>query len=537
MTADYLSVLGGIGMFLVGMKIMTTALRDAAGPNLRAILTRFTTTPLKGVVTGTVSTAVIQSSSATTVMTVGFVGAGLLTMPQALGVIYGANIGTTATGWLVSILGFKLKLDSLAMAGLLLSGLADLLGRGVVARTGRMMPGLCLLLIGLDLMQSGMSDVTGLITPEMLPTQTLWGMVLLVGLGAGITILMQSSSAAMALALVMLQGGALTMLQALAIVIGMNVGTTFTAILAAVGGSRPMRQTALANLVFNIVTSLVAFGILFLGATLLSDLEAAVGAVTTVLLFHMGFNILGTALFLPVTGAFATFIARLVPDKPAAPAIDLDRALVQDSGLAIMAAAAAATSTFQRMAEALSAALIAPPDYRPLAALGPLREALPQLTEFLADIRLPEGREDQEAAYGALLHETDHLLRLMERCKQTSQISDLLDDPLLRRPAQAFAMALASIADESADLDKAAVRLQRLTALVERRTRRHRRALMLGEHAGMYKLSEVFAHTDAMRWLQRSLHHAERIAHYGHVAHEALAAAKPAAAADPVEVV
>jgi phosphate:Na+ symporter len=270
---------------------------------------------------------------------------------------------------------------------------------------------------------------------------------------------------------------------------------------------------------------------------LLSDLEAAVGAVTTVLLFHMGFNILGTALFLPVTGAFATFIARLVPDKPAAPAIDLDRALVQDSGLAIMAAAAAATSTFQRMAEALSAALIAPPDYRPLAALGPLREALPQLTEFLADIRLPEGREDQEAAYGALLHETDHLLRLMERCKQTSQISDLLDDPLLRRPAQAFAMALASIADESADLDKAAVRLQRLTALVERRTRRHRRALMLGEHAGMYKLSEVFAHTDAMRWLQRSLHHAERIAHYGHVAHEALAAAKPAAAADPVEVV
>ncbi len=111
--------IGGVGMFLVGMEILTNALRDAAGSNLRRMLARFTTTPLRGVLTGALGTAVIQSSSATTVLTVGFVGAGLLTMLQALGIIYGANIGTTATGWLVSLVGFKLDLDIAAMALLL----------------------------------------------------------------------------------------------------------------------------------------------------------------------------------------------------------------------------------------------------------------------------------------------------------------------------------------------------------------------------------------------------------------------------------
>lgn len=535
MTADYLSVLGGIGMFLVGMKIMTAALRDAAGSNLRDILTRFTTTPLRGVMTGTVSTAVIQSSSATTVMTVGFVGAGLLTMPQALGVIYGANIGTTATGWLVSILGFKLKLGSLAMAVLLLSGLADLLGRGVVARTGRMLSGLCLLLIGLDLMQAGMSDVSGLITPEMLPTGTLWGMVTLMGLGAGLTIVMQSSSAAMALALVMVQGGALDMMQALAIVIGMNVGTTFTAILASLGGSRPMRQTALANLVFNLVTSLVAFGVLLTGQAWLPVLTQALGPVTTVLVFHMGFNIIGTVMFLPVTDAFASAIARLVPDHPEAPLIDLDRALLQDSGLALVAAQAAAATVGQRINAALALALRDPPDYRALAALEPAGKALDELSEFLAEIRLSEGREDQETAYGALLHQTDHLLRLMGRCRQTSRVAALIEDPMLRRPAMAIGMALGRLVDEARDQKHSVAQLKRLHTLVDQRTERHRRALLLGEHAGIYGLSDVFSHTDAMRWLQRCLHHVERIAHYGEVARESLAAAKPVAAADPVE--
>lgn len=531
MTADHLSVLGGIGMFLVGMKIMTAALRDAAGPNLRAILTRFTTTPLRGVMTGTVATAVIQSSSATTVMTVGFVGAGLLTMPQALGVIYGANIGTTATGWLVSFLGFKLKLGSMAMAGLLLAGLADLLGRGVIARLGRMMSGLCLLLIGLDLMQSGMGDVSGLITPEMLPSDSIWGMVLLVGLGAGVTIVMQSSSAAMALALVMVQGGALALNQALGIVIGMNVGTTATALLAAFGGSRPMRQTALANLLFNIVTSVVALAVLVVGDAGLEALAGNVGSVTTVLIFHMGFNILGTVMFLPVTGRFAAIVSWLVPEPKDSRLAHLDRALLLDPGLALVAAEAATAVLSQRINAAIAAALRATPDYRPVAALQSVQNEVLELSQFLAGIRLSEGVEHQQRAYTALLHQTDHLLRLMARSRQTARAAVLMDDPMLRRPARAVGMALDALSAEGESKEKAVQQLERLDSLVRRRTNRHRRALLLGEHAGIYSLSDVFSHTDAMRWLQRCLHHAERIAFYGSVARGALTAARPDPAA------
>ena len=130
MTEQLFYVLGGIGMFLLGMKVMTEALREAAGTGLQAILTRFTTTPFTGVISGGLTTAAIQSSSATTVMTVGFVGAGLLTMPQALGVIYGANIGTTATGWLVSLLGFKLKLGTAVLPVIFVAALAAMLAHG-----------------------------------------------------------------------------------------------------------------------------------------------------------------------------------------------------------------------------------------------------------------------------------------------------------------------------------------------------------------------------------------------------------------------
>ncbi|HCS24283.1 MAG TPA: Na/Pi cotransporter family protein, partial [Rhodospirillaceae bacterium] len=152
MDPGLLSVLGGIGLFLIGMKIMTEALRDAAGPGLRHVLTRFTTTPLRGALTGLGATAVIQSSTATTVMTVGFVGAGVMTFPQALGVLYGANIGTTVTGWIVAFLGLKLKIGVLAQPVLFAAALIMVLGRGRAVRVARGVAGMAMLFLGLDLM-------------------------------------------------------------------------------------------------------------------------------------------------------------------------------------------------------------------------------------------------------------------------------------------------------------------------------------------------------------------------------------------------
>ena len=238
MMAQALPVLGGIGLFLLGMKIMTDALREAAGAGLRRLLARFTTTPLRGVASGALTTAVIQSSSATTVMTVGFVGAGLLSFPHALGVIYGANIGTTVTGWIVSLVGFKLRLGTVAMGLLFMASLALLLTEGRMARLGRIAAGFSLLFIGLDMMQDSMSGAGGWLHPDRMPSDGIGGLLIMAFVGLAMTVVMQSSSAAVAVVLVLLDSGALTLMHAAAAVIGMNLGTTFTALLAVLGGSR-----------------------------------------------------------------------------------------------------------------------------------------------------------------------------------------------------------------------------------------------------------------------------------------------------------
>ncbi len=506
-------VFGGIGMFLMGMKVMTAALREAAGTGLQAILTRFTTTPLMGVFSGGLTTAAIQSSSATTVMTVGFVGAGLLTMPQALGVIYGANIGTTATGWLVSLLGFKLKLGTIAMALLFPASLLDLLGRGGWARAGRMVAGLCLLLIGLDLMQVGMKDVSGILHPDMLPSGSVLGLMALAVLGAGLTVLMQSSSAAMALALVMIQSGAISLTQAIAIVAGMNIGTTCTALLAALGGSLPMRQTALANLLFNIATSLLVIPVMLFGLPALQQVAQQSSEMTAILLFHTGFNLVGAMIFLPFTGQFADFISWLLPESRREGLVHLDRALLSDPTVALLAVQAALEGLTRRVYGAMAAALQEPADFRGLAALAPCREGLAEVEVFLADIRLMADDAKREAGLSALLHQTDHLARLLERLSQTGRIAVLNEDPLLRRPALVTGAALGRLA-EGPSRDGEQGRLQRIARLVGQRKDRHRRGLLLGEHAGIFDLAEVFAHTDAMRWLSRCLHHLERLEHY-----------------------
>ena len=517
MTEQLFYVFGGIGMFLMGMKVMTSALREAAGSRLQAVLTRFTTTPFSGVISGGLTTAAIQSSSATTVMTVGFVGAGLLTMPQALGVIYGANIGTTATGWLVSLLGFKLKLGTVAMALLFPASLLDLLARGGWARAGRMVAGLCLLLIGLDLMQAGMKDVSGFLHPDMLPSGTLWGLLVLAALGAGLTVIMQSSSAALALALVMIQSGAISLTQAVAIVAGMNIGTTCTALLASLGGSLPMRQTAVANILFNIATSLMMVPVLLFGVGALQQVADRTDAMTAILVFHTGFNLVGAMVFVPITARFAKFISWLLPEAPRQTVVDLDRALLSDPDMALLSVQSALEVLKNRAYAAMAAALQEPADYRGIAALGPCHAGVAEVEAFLADIRLTSDHEKQEAALSALLHQTDHLVRLLDRLTQTGRIAVLTEDSLLRRPALITGAALQWLTVAAPSNSAGQARLQRISGLVNQRKDRHRRALLLGEHAGLYDLSEVFAHTDAMRWLSRSLHHLERLEHYRHV--------------------
>ena len=194
MTSQVLTLLGGIGLFLFGMQTMTGALRQLATRRTRRFLARFTTTPVRGVLAGAASTALIQSSSATVMTVIGFVGAGLLTFPQALSVIFGANIGTTVTGWMVAILGLKFHLGTLAMPLLLAGSLAAMLGRGPREQVGLGLAGFSLVFIGLDLMQAGTAAIEPLLAAVLVPDNGVLSRLALVLAGAAVTVIVRGSS-------------------------------------------------------------------------------------------------------------------------------------------------------------------------------------------------------------------------------------------------------------------------------------------------------------------------------------------------------
>ena len=250
------TLLGALGMFLYGMNLMSSGLQKAAGDRLRSFLSAMTSNPLKRVLTGLGITAVIQSSSATTVMVVSFVNAGLLTLVQAIGVIMGANIGTTVTAWLVSWLGFKADISILAVPFMLLGFLFSNSRKDKHKHIGELIVGFSLLFLGLSFMKNAVPDLSE--TPQILEFVKTWsgygfGSVLLfLVFGTILTLVLQSSSATMAITLIMLSMGYIPFNMACAMVLGENIGTTITANIAASVGNTSAKRAAMSHTIFNV---------------------------------------------------------------------------------------------------------------------------------------------------------------------------------------------------------------------------------------------------------------------------------------------
>ncbi len=251
-----LNLLGALGLFLYGMTLMSEGLQKAAGNKLRSFLAAMTSNSLKRVLTGTFITTVIQSSSATTVMVVSFVNAGLLTLAQAVGVIMGANIGTTVTAWIISLLGFKADISALSIP-LIGIGFAFMMFKSQKRKNiGQLIIGFALLFLGLSELKASVPDLSS--QPEVLAfiqQWTNWGflsVLIFVLLGTVLTIVLQSSSATMALTLVMASQGWIPFEMAAAMVLGENIGTTITANIAASVGNISARRAALAHTFFNV---------------------------------------------------------------------------------------------------------------------------------------------------------------------------------------------------------------------------------------------------------------------------------------------
>lgn len=338
-----LNAAGGLGLFLLAMAMMTDGLKAAGGQGLRSLLDDWTSNAVRGVFSGALVTAIVQSSSAVTVATIGFVNAGVLSLRQALGVVFGANVGTTMTGWLVSFVGPGLRIETLALP-LLAAGVAlSMLARGRPLKgLGSAVAGFGLFFLGLAVLRDAFSGIAASLGPDWVDTRGDWvGLLGFVGIGIVATVLTQSSSAAIALILTAAGESVIATDAAAAAIIGTNIGTTSTAVLAAIGATPNAKRVAAGHVVFNVVTGAVALALLpaIVAAGLLNDALPEGAQAHGLPIFHSALNIAGVCIMLPLTVPLANVLQRLfrTQEEDLACPRFLDRTVLHTPALAIAA--------------------------------------------------------------------------------------------------------------------------------------------------------------------------------------------------------
>jgi Na/Pi-cotransporter len=325
-----LKIAGSLGLFLYGMKILSDGLQKATGEKMRSILQLMTKNRFLSVITGLLITVIIQSSSATTVMVVSFVNASLINLVQAIGVIMGANIGTTVTGWIVALLGFKMDITSLALCSIAVALPLMFSAKTKRREVSEIFLGFGLLFFGLTYLQHSMPDISRhtavLEFLSRFNNGSFLSIIVCILIGTLLTIVVQSSSATMAITITMAYQGWIGVNVAAALCLGQNIGTTITAYIASIGTSTNAKRAAWAHILFNVIGSVIAL-ILFRpmlnlvnsitpGDIYSMDSDAMRESLPTFLaMYHTLFNLVNTVLFFPFIRVFAKGIERLVPNR------------------------------------------------------------------------------------------------------------------------------------------------------------------------------------------------------------------------------
>ena len=442
-----IGVLGGLALFLFGMRVMSEGLQKVAGDRMRQILGVMTSNRFAGVGTGVTVTCAIQSSSATTVMLVGFVSAGLLTLEQSVGVVMGANIGTTITGWLVAIVGFKIKISVMALPCIAVGFFARFTGNRKVVDWGEVLLGFGVLFLGLEFMKDAVTTLkeAPAIMEWMASTSassltSRFGAVIV---GAVVTMVVQSSSATMAIAMTLAAEGIIDIHTACALVLGDNIGTTITANLAAIGTSATAKRTARVHLLFNLLGA--TWGVL-LFVPFMSLVEYFVpGALepgasklvlaTYVAAYHSAFNVTNTLLFLPFTNQLAWLSKRLVhssevPEEPILRFLDVK--LMDSAPMALHAARNELLHMIQTVETMLSHVinLLQHPGEK----LGEIAEEVHRLetktdmlereiTRYLVQIVRLDTSSEQSTEIAGILNAVNDVERMGDHCESITKLA------------------------------------------------------------------------------------------------------------------
>ncbi len=434
-------VFGGLAFFIMGMNIMSDALQKVAGERMRLFLSKVTGNPVFGLLTGLAVTSVIQSSSATTVMVVSFVNAGLLNLIQAVGVILGANIGTTITAWIVSLVGFKMNIAAMALPALSMGFFGGLLSKDRTKSILDILLGFGLLFFGLDFMKEALSSPEHL---EMVkgwmgwvnangPLSRLW----VVAVGSVVTMLIQSSSATMAITLILAHQGVIHHETAFALILGENIGTTITANIAAIGATVAAKRAARSHFLFNVfgvcwVFALWPLWVRLIDAIVPGPMSAAAGLPVHMSAFHTLFNVINALMFLPFVKYLAAAATWMVPERPATAGLEertfefINFRQVQVPELAILAARKdlqVMGAEIGKMLGLLEDLIQNPeaPRGRVVSEISRIEERVDRMADGMVEylVRVSQGSLSYDEAHevAALLHTTADYERIGDHCE------------------------------------------------------------------------------------------------------------------------
>ena len=527
-----IAVLGGVGLFLLGMTVMTDGLKALAGSSLRTVLGKAAATPLSGAFWGAIVTLLVQSSSAVTMTTIGLVNAGLLTFPQGLGLVFGANVGTTGTGWLVALIGVRVSLSAYALPMIFIGALTKLLAGGRIAAAGGALAGLALVLYGLTTLQQGMGGLAESLHPSDLPAVlgapgVGWiagtiGLMSLIAIGLAMTAVMQSSTAAIAVTISAFYAGAVNLEQGAALIIGQNIGTATSSALAAIGASVMAKRLALAYVLFKVIAAIIAVAAFPFTMALMRRLAPSMDGTTMLAAYHTAYNVVGVAVLLPASGWFARVVERMLPSHETA----LDRALDPSALASPVIALEAARRVVADAVGAIAASIPAAPA---------TAATLEKTQTFLSALTAPPESEAERHRMTSLVHALDHATRLADivaNGASDAQTDGAVSDPravaLRDKTLHAAQVVSGSITAESAlgmqaapigwivsnEVAAALATMETAAKELAAMQATYRAATLAAVAPGQLTATEAFARIETFRRIDRIVHHVWRSSAY-----------------------
>ena len=537
-----ISVIGGVGLFLLGMTVMTDGLKALAGSALRAVLSKAAATPLRGSFWGALVTLLVQSSSATTMTTIALVSAGLLTFSQGLGLIFGANVGTTGTGWLVALIGVRVSLTAAALPMNFVGALIKLLASGRVSGAGAALAGFGLVLFGLTTLQQGMGGLADRLHPADLPAvldagwwRGMLGALVLVVVGLVMTAVMQSSTAAIAVTLSAQYAGAVGLDQGCALIIGQNIGTATSSALAAIGASTTAKRLAIAYVLFKMIAAVIALALFPVVTPLLVRASKAIDGVTLLAAYHTAYNVVGVVVLLPLIDRFTRLVERLLPERGSPLTRCLDPSALATPIVAVEAVRRTIARALAAVCGPVEAALLAETRTEPVPAISVHEavDALRQARVFLSDVAGPPDTDDEQRRLTSTLHALDHASRLAETvagidfgtmrgggddvragqlCADAMRIVTSLANEVAVRPGidRSERASPARSGAKVLSTEEALVQLERCATEMERLQRTHRGATLSAVASGTLTADAAIVRVDTLRSLQALAWHAWR---------------------------